>query len=132
MDNITNDPVTLVNSVMSIVLIMKLMTSGHPKAKPYFADICYNVYPNSRLDDCQVQLMLSLQRYEQDHDDPDENSIASILDVLVFEATKMTENSAFSHDLVTSICVFVEKGMELLTMFIPIFKDKTFRTFRPL
>ena len=43
---ITNGTTSLVNSILSIVLIIKLMVSGHPKGKPYLQEICQSIYPN--------------------------------------------------------------------------------------
>ena len=40
----------LVDSVLGFVLMIKLMISGHPASKPYFQEICRNVYPNRMLD----------------------------------------------------------------------------------
>ena len=42
--NITNDTPTLVNGILGVVLIMKLMISGHPKGKPFFEEICVSIY----------------------------------------------------------------------------------------
>ena len=43
---ITNGTTSLVNGILSIVLIIKLMVSGHPKGKPYLQEICQSIYPN--------------------------------------------------------------------------------------
>ena len=40
----------LVHSVLGFVLMIKLMISGHSESKPYFQEICSNVYPNRMLD----------------------------------------------------------------------------------
>ena len=43
---VTNGTTSLVNGILSMVLIIKLMVSGHPKGKPYLQEICQSIYPN--------------------------------------------------------------------------------------
>ena len=39
----------LVDSIISIFLIIKLMTIGHPKGKQYMDEVCSVVYPNAKI-----------------------------------------------------------------------------------
>ena len=49
-DSMLSSTPDLVHSVLGFVLMIKLMISGHPESKPYFQEICHNVYPNRMLD----------------------------------------------------------------------------------
>ena len=37
---------SFVQSVFSILLLVKLMVKGHPRARPYYHEICNRVHPN--------------------------------------------------------------------------------------
>ena len=38
-----------VHSVASILLVVKLMTVGHPRARPYYGEICGGAYADMQL-----------------------------------------------------------------------------------
>ena len=42
----------LVDSIISIFLIIKLMTIGHPKGKQYIDEVCSVMYPNAKIQVC--------------------------------------------------------------------------------
>merc|ERR1712172_135124 len=60
------DSVSLMDSTLSLVFILKLMSVGHIKAKPYFGEICSRNYPNFDLEDCTSTLHLALAKYGTD------------------------------------------------------------------
>merc|ERR1712172_190654 len=62
----TADSVSLMDSALSLVFILKLMSVGHIKAKPYFGEICSRNYPNFDLEDCTSTLHLALAKYGTD------------------------------------------------------------------
>ena len=125
----------LVHSVLGFVLMIKLMISGHPESKPYFQEICRNVYPNRMLDvsfdklnckslkkiwsydpsisqDCEQDLHRSLERYNMLNTETEEagakiDLFNEVLDDSVFVANKISEGSEDSDNLVTSICLNV-------------------------
>ncbi len=109
---VTSSTPELVNSVLSIVLIIKLLISGHPKSKPYAEEICRSAYANLRVEECGLLLMSALQKYDDNSKpeltDPNETFFDGILDSLVFEAKVLTSGSKLGHDLITSICLNVK------------------------
>ena len=50
----------LVDSIISIFLIIKLMTVGHPMGKRYLDEVCSAIYPNLKIQVCNVFLSQSL------------------------------------------------------------------------
>merc|ERR1712172_104150 len=62
----TADSISLMDSALSLVFILKLMSVGHIKAKPYFGEICSRNYPNFDLEDCTSTLHLALAKYGTD------------------------------------------------------------------
>jgi len=62
----TADSVSLMDSVLSLVFILKLMSVRHIRAKPYFGEICSRNYPNFDLEDCTSTLHLALAKYGTD------------------------------------------------------------------
>merc|ERR1712172_265343 len=60
------DSVSLMDSTLSLVFILKLMSVGHIKAEPYFGEICSRNYPNFDLEDCTSTLHLALAKYGTD------------------------------------------------------------------
>merc|ERR1712172_31211 len=62
----TSDSISLMDSTLSLVFILKLMSVGHIKAKPYFGEICSRNYPNFDLEDCTSTLHLALAKYGTD------------------------------------------------------------------
>ena len=62
----TADSVSLMDSALSLVFVLKLMSVGHIKAKPYFGEICSKNYPNFGLENCTSTLHLALAKYGTD------------------------------------------------------------------
>jgi hypothetical protein len=57
-------PANLVNTIFTIFVMLKLISIGHPSSKPYYDEICQNLYPNSELSDCEERLYTSLQKFD--------------------------------------------------------------------
>ena len=56
--------VTLMDSTISFIFILKLMSMAHVKAQPYFTEVCSGFYPSYHLDDCISMLHVALAKYE--------------------------------------------------------------------
>ena len=60
----TNETPALVNSIMGIVMIIKLMISGHPRSKPYYEEICSSMTKSNATEHTLNVRYISHQYYE--------------------------------------------------------------------
>jgi len=94
-----------VNAIFSIFLIVKLFMVGHPQSKGYFEEVCGTVYPSLKLQECEEQLILSIEKYNQGEFDPKTaGPFEDSLNALVFEMNQMVRNTTHGQGIITAIC----------------------------
>ncbi len=97
-----------VDALVSVLLMVKLMTAGHPKSKPYYSEICGGIYPTMPLVDCERKLHGALQKYDQGdfgHDEEGEDDVAHAdLAGMVYETNSVVRGTPKGEWIVSNIC----------------------------
>jgi hypothetical protein len=57
-------PASLVNTVFTVFVMLKLISAGHPSSKSYYDEICQSLHPDSELRECEEKLYSSLQKFD--------------------------------------------------------------------
>lgn len=94
-----------INAIFSIFLIVKLLMVGHPQSKGYLEEVCGMAYPSLKLQECEEQLILSIEKYNQGEFDPKTaGPFEDSLNALVFEMNQMVRNTTHGQGIITAIC----------------------------
>ena len=100
-----NDVDQSIAAIASIFLILKLFLVGHPASNNYLEEICTAVHPGTDLQQCEKQLVLAIQKYQDIEAQPEDASpFEDSLRSLVFEMNQMMSDSVIGEGLVNSIC----------------------------
>jgi len=95
-----------INAIISIFLMIKMFIIGHPKSKVYFEEVCHQIYPSQPLQECEQQIYLALQKYNQDDSFPDnDDPFNDSLNALVFEMNQILGNTTVGYGLLNSMCM---------------------------
>ncbi len=97
----------MIDGVIKLLLIIRLMVSGHPKSKPYYEEVCGLVHPNQMLHECERQLYAALNQYDGgDFGKVDGSDVfADDLAGLIFEANNVMHDTEIGRGLILSVCL---------------------------
>ena len=84
---------SMVDSVVSVFLVLQLMKIRHTKSEPFFQEICFSSYPTLPFDDCLTLVSKSLNKYDGSTDDLYGHNNFSTVEEFSFLVCKINQES---------------------------------------
>ena len=108
LDRAIATPNDLIITLFNIFVILKLISIGHPRARPYYDEICGRMYPNEELTFCEEKLYLGLQKFgrmnRKENLTETETFFEDSFDSLMFEMKNMVRNTPIGDRLDVAVC----------------------------
>ena len=83
--------------------MVKLIRAGHPQSKPYFIQICEALLPLEDLAECERNLILSQEKYEDSND-----ILTEMLEAINYASEEMIRNTTLGFGLQVAICQAIQ------------------------
>lgn len=108
-------PLSVIDTTLSVIFILKLMSIAHVESKVYYDEICHGIYPSMQIEECSSILHTALYKFEHGEDvlaadfqitDNKESGFlfADLLDGLEFGVKSLGKNTITGHYVEVLAC----------------------------
>jgi hypothetical protein len=80
-------------------MMLKLISVGHPKSKPYYEEICGALFPNETLSECEMNLYFSMERFSEPT-----NILEDMVSTIQFASNEISQNTSLGQGFQMAIC----------------------------